>query len=66
MASIEKRPLHDGRASWRAHYRSPSGEQRNKTFDRKADAQRFLTTVESAKNTGSFVVLLTFPWAVGW
>ena len=55
MASIEKRPRQDGRASWRAHYRTPSGEQRNKTFDRKADAERFLANVESSKNTGSFV-----------
>jgi hypothetical protein len=55
MASIEKRPRQDGRAAWRAHYRTPSGEQRNKTFDRKADAERFLANVESSKNTGSFV-----------
>jgi len=55
MASIEKRPRGDGRASWRAHYRTPSGEQRNKTFDRKVDAERFLASVESSKNTGSFV-----------
>ena len=55
MASIEKRPRQDGRASWRAHYRTPSGEQRNKTFNRKAEAERFLASVESSKNTGSFV-----------
>src|SRR5690348_4728381 len=53
MASIEKR-VRDGRASWRAHYRTPDGQQRNKTFTRKGDAERFLTTVESAKLTGSF------------
>ena len=47
MASIEKRRRQDGRASWRAHYRTPSGEQRNKTFDRKADAERILAGVES-------------------
>ena len=40
MASIEKRSRQDGRASWRAHYRTPSGEQRNKTFNRKAEAER--------------------------
>ena len=27
MASIEKRPRQDGLASWRAHYRTPSGER---------------------------------------
>jgi len=51
MASIEKRPRHDGRASWRAHYPTASGRQSNKTFDRKADAERFLATVEAFKNT---------------
>jgi len=71
MASIEKRPRQDGRASWRAHYRTPSGEQRNKTFDRKADAERFLANVESSKNTGSFVdsVLARITvgdWATHW
>src|SRR4029450_7996721 len=55
MASIQNRPRQDGRASWRAHYRTPSGEQRNKTFNRKAEAERFLASVESSKNTGSFV-----------
>jgi integrase len=53
VSSIEKR-LRDGRAVWRAHYRTPDGKQRNKTFGRKVDAERFLTTVESAKITGSF------------
>jgi hypothetical protein len=40
---------------WRAHYRTPDGNQRNKTFARKVDADRFLTTVESSKITGTFV-----------
>jgi integrase len=71
MASIEKRPRQDGRASWRAHYRTPSGEQRNKTFNRKAEAERFLASVESSKNTGSFVdsVLARITvgdWATHW
>ncbi|HEY6682279.1 MAG TPA: site-specific integrase, partial [Propionibacteriaceae bacterium] len=71
MASIEKRPRHGGRASWRAHYRTPSGEQRNKTFNRKAEAERFLANVESSKNTGCFVdsVLARITvgdWATHW
>ena len=71
MASIEKRSRQDGRASWRAHYRTPSGEQRNKTFNRKAEAERFLASVESSKNTGSFVdsVLARITvgdWATHW
>lgn len=54
-----------------AHYRTPSGEQRNKTFDRKADAERFLATVESSKATGSFVDpmlarITVGDWATHW
>ncbi len=54
MASIERRER-AGKAVWRAHYRSPAGRQRNKTFARKIDAERFLASIESAKNIGSFV-----------
>ena len=53
MSSVEKR-TRDGQTSWRAHYRTPDGKQRNKTFRRKIDADRFLATVESSKITGSF------------
>jgi integrase len=54
MASIEKR-VRDGQTVWRAHYRTPAGAQRNKTFARKLDAERFLASVESAKVTGTYV-----------
>ncbi len=54
MASIEKRVL-KGQTSWRAHYRTPAGAQRNKTFTRKVDAERFLASVESSKIAGSYV-----------
>jgi hypothetical protein len=54
MASIEKR-VRDGQTSWRAHYRTPAGAQRNKTFARKVDAERFLAGVESAKVIGTYV-----------
>jgi len=54
MASIEKRQR-GGTTVWRAHYRTPAGAQRNKTFDRRGDAERFLATVEASKNIGSFV-----------
>ena len=53
MSSVEKR-VRDGQTTWRAHYRTPAGDQRNKTFLRKGDADRFLATVESAKIMGSF------------
>ena len=52
--SIEKR-VRDGQTSWRAHYRTPAGGQRNKTFARNVDAQRVLAGVENAKVVGSYV-----------
>jgi hypothetical protein len=54
MASIEKR-IRNGQTTWRAHYRTPAGAQRNKTFPRKVDAERFLASIESAMQIGSFV-----------
>ena len=52
MGFIEKRP---GERSYRARYRDPLGEQRSKTFARKADAQRFLLEMESEKARGSWI-----------
>jgi len=71
MASIEKRLRRDGRTSWRAHYRAPSGAQRNKTFDRKVDAERFLAGVEHSKIVGSYVDpmlarVTVGEWAARW
>lgn len=54
MPSIERRER-GGRVRWRAHYRTPEGRQRNRTFDRKLDAERFLTSVSSTKLAGTFV-----------
>lgn len=51
MGNIAKRP--DGR--WRARYRDPEGRERAKHFDRKVDAERFLTTIESSKLRGMYV-----------
>jgi hypothetical protein len=70
MASIEKRTRNGG-SVWRAHYRTPDGGQRNKTFLRKIDAERFLTMVESAKLSGSFsdpalARLTTGEWSARW
>ena len=50
MAHIEKR---NGR--WRARYRTPAGESRNQTFDRRIDAEQFLTGIEHSKLTGGYV-----------
>jgi integrase len=54
MASIEKRQR-EGVTVWRAHYRTPSGVQRNKTFTKRGDAERFLASVESTKNAGTYI-----------
>src|SRR5688572_18988827 len=70
MGSIEKRER-GGKPVWRAHYRTPAGAQRNKTFARKGDAERFLAVVESSKNAGSFVDpalarVTVGEWAATW
>lgn len=52
MGFIEKRT---GERGYRARYRDPLGEQRSKTFARKADAQRFLLEMESEKARGTWI-----------
>src|SRR4029453_7706290 len=54
MASVERRE-DGGRLRYVARYRDPSGKQRNKTFARKVDAERYLTSIENAKLTGQYV-----------
>jgi integrase len=54
VGSIEKR-TRNGQLRWYARYRDPVGKQLVKVFARKVDAERFLTTVESAKLTGSYI-----------
>ena len=51
MAHVEKR----GQGRWRARYRGPDGLERSRTFDRKADAERFLTGIEHSKLAGTYV-----------
>src|ERR687887_1341371 len=53
MTAIEKR-IRTGRASYRARYRDPSGRQRNKTFRRKVDAEKYLALIEAAKLRGTW------------
>jgi integrase len=70
MASIDKR-IRDGRTRWRVRYRDPAGAQRNKTFARRVDAERFLVTVESSKLSGSYLDpalarLTVADWAARW
>lgn len=54
MASVERRER-DGRITWRAHWRDPDGKQRNRSFTRKVEAQRFLTGIEQSKLVGSYI-----------
>lgn len=51
MAHVEKR----GSARWRARYRGPDGRERSKTFDRRADADRWLAGIEMSKARGEWV-----------
>ncbi|MBI2168939.1 MAG: site-specific integrase [Actinobacteria bacterium] len=40
---------------WQARYTGPDGIERTKSFRRKVDAERFLTTIEAAKLRGDWV-----------
>jgi integrase len=70
MASIERR-TRQGKDVWRAHYRAPDGTQRNKSFTRKIEAERFLISVEHAKLTGEYIDaalsrLTVDEWSTNW
>lgn len=54
MASIEKR-TRNGRVRWYARYRDADDKQRTKTFDRKVDAERFMTTVGADLLRGAYI-----------
>jgi integrase len=54
MAVIERR-VRNGQLRWRVRYRAPDGRERNKSFTRKVDAERYLTGVEHSKMVGSYV-----------
>jgi hypothetical protein len=53
MASINRRRDRGNR--WEVRYRDPEGKQRARLFDRRVDAERFLTGTEHSKLTGSYV-----------
>jgi integrase len=59
MPHVEDRWLRSGRYGkgrrWRARYTDPDGKERSKSFDKKVDADRFLTEVEHSKLTGSYL-----------
>jgi hypothetical protein len=54
VASIQKR-MRNGQLRWYGRYRDPGGMQLVKVFGRKLDAERFLTTVEASKLSGSYI-----------
>jgi integrase len=45
VAHIEKRP--DRPKPWRVRYRDPTGRERSRSFARKADADRFMATIQA-------------------
>ena len=50
MAHVEKR----ADRKYRARYRTPTGQERSRTFATKRDAERFLASIEHEKATGRF------------
>jgi integrase len=50
MASVKK-----VETGWRARWRTPDGRSRSKTFTRKLDAERHLTSVEHSKLIGAYI-----------
>jgi integrase len=66
MASINKVP-----GGYRVRWRTPDGRSRSKTLKRRVDAVRFLTTVEHAKQTNSYLdpsrsKITVKAWAEQW
>lgn len=51
MGHIQKR----GKDRWRARYVDPDGQERSKTFPRRVEAERFLSTIEADKLRGSYL-----------
>lgn len=54
MSSVEKR-TRNGKVRWYARYRDADGRQRTKTFDRKVDAERIMTTVGADLLRGTYI-----------
>jgi integrase len=48
------RRVRNGKVIYRVRYRGPDGRERSKNFKRKADAENYLTTVESSKLAGTW------------
>src|SRR4051794_18426024 len=54
MANVEKR-RRDGKTTWLARWRDPDGRQRKRSFSRRADAERYLTSVQHSVLMGSYI-----------
>jgi integrase len=70
MAHIDRRDR-NGTIRYLARYIDPTGQERAKSFTRRADAQRYLTEIEAAKLNNSYLdpaaARLTFDrWADQW
>ncbi len=53
MAHIQKRIR--GHTRWIARTLAPDGGERTRTFDRKVDAEHWLTTIEATKLRGEWI-----------
>ncbi len=67
MASIQKQPS----GKWRARYRDPAGKEHARHFARRVDAERWVRSVETAKDRGEWIDprlgQVTFAeWAKRW
>jgi integrase len=70
MASIERR-TRDGSVTWLARWRDPMGRGRKRSFQRKADAERYLVSVEHSRLVGSYIDpaagrLTVGQWSTRW
>lgn len=70
MAIIERR-VRNGQLRWRVRYRGPDGRERNKSFTRKVDAERYLTGIEHSKIVGTYMdpgrsKIAVGPWSRQW
>jgi len=61
MAHVRRLPAR----RWQARYRDPAGRERARNFSRKADAEKWLTTVEAAKLRGEWVDPVLARMSVG-
>ena len=56
MGIVSRGSIHrETNGRWRARYRNPEGRDRSRSFDRRIDAEKFLTSIEHSKLTGSYI-----------